>query len=145
MIMKIILVISLVFSVNLTADLVNDAYVQYKKGNYKASEKIFLEACDIGQDNACYNLAHMYSNVGAIQDKNKAIKLYSKVCENGHVQGCYNLGSMYYTGDGVKKDMDKAIALYFKACDGGYAEACRGYEILYNCPSNKKRTNFKFW
>ena len=72
---KIILAIFILFSINLSAGLVDDGQVQYKKGNYAKAYELYKKACDNRDALACYNLADLYA-------KGKGVKKILEKLEN---------------------------------------------------------------
>ena len=84
-----IIAMGLLLSVNLFADLFVDGLTQYDKGNPKQASEIWTKACGAGDINGCYNLAVLYDHGdGVKQNKTKAIELYKKACETGDEEGC---------------------------------------------------------
>ena len=82
--------------------------------------------CDIGQADACSNLAKIYRIKTSYE---KASFFYEKACDLKDRSGCYNLGLIYEYGCGIEGfvDYEKALALYSKACKLGKSNngACK--------------------
>ena len=128
---RILIIVALLFSINLYADLVTEGYKEQQKGNYKKDIELYTKACDGGHMSGCYNLALLYKNgQGVRQDYKKANELWSKACDGGDMGGCYNLGFLYNYGQGVRQNKSKAKELFGKACDGGNQKGCDNYKIL---------------
>jgi hypothetical protein len=132
MIMGRFLLILMIISLNLSADLVDDGLKEYDNGNKHKAKELYKKACDGGYISGCLNLGVMYNfGDGVRQDKFKASKLYKKACDGGYVDGCFNLGLMYNNGDAVRQNKPKAKELFGKACDGGDMDGCLNLGVLY--------------
>jgi len=130
--LKILLITSLLFVLNLYADDIDDAIKEYKNSNYYKALMLFAKACDSGNFQGCSNLGVMYSHgQGVLKDKMIAAELYAKACKGGYSKGCSHLGYMYANGEGVEQDQKKAIALYTIACDGLDPIGCRDLGAFY--------------
>ena len=129
---KIIMSIGLLLSINLSANLFDDGLAEYKKGNIKLASELYTEACDGGDKQACLNLGIMYfTGDGVEQDKIKAKELFTKTCKSRFAKGCFRLAIIYNQGcDGVKQDKLKAKLLFGKSCNIGYQRACEQFHIL---------------
>jgi len=129
---KIIMSIGLLLSINLSASLFDDGLAEYKKGNIKLASELYTEACDVGDKQACLNLGIMYfTGDGVEQDKIKAKELFTKTCKSRFAKGCFRLAIIYNQGcDGVKQDKLKAKLLFGKSCNIGYQRACEQFHIL---------------
>ncbi len=102
---KIVFAICLLLSVNLSADLTNDGFVKYNKGNCTMAKKLWIKACYSGLPEGCYNLGLLYSDAkGVREDYKKAIKFHSKASYN------------FILYNGVGRNYDKSIEFYAKAC-----------------------------
>jgi len=150
---KVVLIISLLISVNLFADLVSEQKAMHKEGmvalrggDYKEAIKKFKELCEDGYGLGCLKLGSMYRDgKGFKKDIDKAIELYKKSCaSNENTSGCYTLTKMLSKKEFntyVTKLCDKNIGvgcfylaepekgekmaeLYMKACDNGYPLGC---------------------
>jgi len=129
---KIIIIIGLLLSINLSANLFDDGLAEYEKGNVKLASELYTEACDTGDKEACLNLGILYFiGEGVEQDKIKAKDLFTKTCKNRFAKGCFRLAVLYNRGsDGVKQDKHKAKLLFGKSCNIGYQRACGQFHIL---------------
>jgi TPR repeat protein len=85
------------------------------------AKKILLKACDIGNGQACNNLAWI---VESENDLVNAHKFYAQACNKEYKMACSNLGFLYENSIGVKRDIKKAKKLYKEACDAGHQIAC---------------------
>ena len=52
---------------------------------FKQARKMFVKACDAGEDQSCFNLGTLNYKEGR---QSKAIKFYKKACEMGNQAGC---------------------------------------------------------
>ncbi len=90
--------------------------------------------CDIGQSEACLNLAKVYRMK---TNYAKAAFFYEKACDLKDRYGCYNLGLIYEYGCGIEGfiDYEKALSLYSKACILGKNnnEACKVMKKFKKC------------
>ncbi len=118
---KILIGIVLVFISNLFADLTNDGYVQYTKGNCIKAEKLWKMACNSGLSDGCYNLGYLYENGQNVkEDYKRALKFQDKA----------SYRFILYNGIGQKYKEAKrfyAIACYLRDSDGcvGYIDLIR--------------------
>ena len=96
---KIIMSIALLFSINLLANAVHD------------------------------HSSHGHSHQGTKEGTDAKIEAYAKACDEGDIKSCNNLAVLYDLGDVVKQDKKKAIKLYTKACNGGNKYSCNTLEI----------------
>ncbi len=93
-------------------------YIEYIEAN-----KLFKEACDLGNGGACLALSVMYDEgIGVEEDEVKAEKylfqakkLLEKDCELGDGNACLALSVMYDDGIGVEEDEVKAKKYLFQA------------------------------
>ena len=129
---KIIISIGLLLSVNLFADLVDEGLAQYNKGNKKEATELYTKACDSGNKHACIKLGLLYaSGDGVNQDTRKAKKLFVEACKARYSKGCFNLGVLYKQGaDGVKQDTRKAQMAFSRACYIGDQRGCEQFNLL---------------
>lgn len=128
---KILFIIYLLFSVNLSADLFKDGSSAYEKGNLDDAISIWSQACSNGFMDACDKLGSMYYfGYGTPKDQLKAKELFLKVCISGNGEACAKVAKMYNYGYTVKQDKKKATELYKKACDAGFDEGCKNYYEL---------------
>ena len=106
---KIILIISLLFSVVVAKDM---------------DPKKLESSCDNGDIDACFYLGALYSDgKGVRQNHQKATELFKKACDGGISLACGFLGFLYSDGKGVKQNYQKEAELYQKSCDGGIIPA----------------------
>jgi TPR repeat protein len=134
---RIIMSLGLLLSINLFADLVDEGLVEYKNGNIELARDLYIKACSDGSPNGstngCLKLGVLYyTGNGVEKDKIKARKLFAKACKSRSSRGCFSLGLIYNRGDEVKQDQLKAKYLFYKACEGGYMGGCEQYTILEN-------------
>ncbi|MCX6077119.1 MAG: tetratricopeptide repeat protein [Campylobacterales bacterium] len=129
---KTIISIGLLLSVNLFADLVDDGSAEYDKGNKKEAIGLYTQACDGGNMHACIKLGLQYaSGDGVKQDTRKAKKLFVEACKARYSKGCFGLGVLYKQGsDGVKQDIRKAQMAFSRACYIGDQRGCEQFNLL---------------
>ncbi len=123
---KIVLILILIFSINLSAESYSN-----EKGNWGKEIREWGRLCDSGETRYCYILGSWYyDGVGVKQNKIKAKELWTKACNDGIMGGCLNLGTLYKNGEGVKKNKKIAKEFYLKACNGGLEDSCEFYKEL---------------
>ncbi len=116
---KIILLISLLLSINLLADLTNDGFVQYNKGNCSKAKSLWTEACYSGLADACYNLGFLYSDVEAVrEDYRNAIYFHSKASYR------------FILYNGVGMDIGKSVEFYAKSCILKDSDGCVAFKKI---------------
>jgi len=120
-----------IFSNILNASLIDDAYSEQKKGNLVQAAKIYEQACNKNDYEACSRLAYMNSNGEGIEvNKSKAIELYSKVCQKTN-RKCDTLAWMYHEGEGVRQDKQKFMQLSKQACEHNDYTGCQFLGYAY--------------
>ena len=125
---KILLITYLFYSLNISADLLQEGIVASEKGNLEYAKKSWTKACENGVMKACDKLGEMYYfGYGVQQYQIKAKELYKKVCDAGNGEDCTKIARMYDNGYTVKEDKSKAMQFYKKACDDGFEEGCKNY------------------
>ena len=128
---KIFLITYLFYSLNISADLLQEGIVASEKGNLDDAKKSWTKACENGVMKACDKLGEMYYfGYGVQQDQIKAKELYKKVCDAGDGKDCIKIAKMYDNGYTVQEDKAKAMLFYKKACDDGFEEGCTNYYNL---------------
>lgn len=120
-----------IFSTILNASLIDDGYNEQKKGNLVQAAKIYEQACNKDDYDACSRLAYMNVNGKGIKvNKRKAVELYSKVCQKTN-RKCDTLAWMYHEGEGVRQDKHKFIQLSKQACDHNDYVGCQFIGYAY--------------
>ena len=77
-ILTLMVFISFVFAVSLTADGLD----AYNKGDYKKAVALWIKGCEEGVLKDCHGLGFMYHNGKSVkQDYEKAVSLYTKACD----------------------------------------------------------------
>lgn len=98
------------------------------RGQGEQARGFFARACDLGEMEACYDLALLYEDgvAGVEKDVARARQLYQKACDAPEPDptACSNLGLMYKTGSGVEVDAEAAVAMYERACELGSHLGC---------------------
>ncbi|MFA6191692.1 MAG: tetratricopeptide repeat protein [Sulfurimonas sp.] len=135
---KIIISIGLLLSVNLFAGLVEEGLVQYNNGNKKEAIELYTKACDGGDMHACINLGLQYaSGDGIKQDTRKAKGLFVEACKARYSKGCFYLGVLYKQGsDGVKQNKRRAQMAFNRACIIGEQRGCEQFNLLSDMSNN---------
>ncbi len=122
---KIVIILSLLMSINIYADVISEAYAEVGKGNYQKARGIFTKACQNSNPDGCINLGLMYKDgAGVEKDYLKAVSLWEKSCEMNSADGCIRAAFMYDKSRDIKTDKVKAKKLFKKACDLGDSLGC---------------------
>lgn len=83
------IILTLLFSVNLYADLVADGYVEIRQHHYTTARVFWAKACDNGNAEGCYNLGMMYDyGDGVNEDRHTASSFYIQACDLGNDLAC---------------------------------------------------------
>jgi len=91
----------------------------FESKDYTLARKLFTQACDDGNMNACDYLGVLYGQgLGGLLDEGKAHELFQKACEQGFFSSCASLGIMYQD----KGDINNARKYFKKACDESQVE-----------------------
>jgi len=140
MIKKIVVVV-LLLSINIYAGLVEDGVIEAKKGKNIEALKLFELSClqeKIAQ--GCFYSGQAYAKGTIVtKDINKAFDFFSKSCDLGYTSGCMIVGSSYYYGRDVKKDYNKAQEMFQTACKQGDANGCFLLGSMYDLGQGIKR------
>ncbi len=98
-------------------ELTNRGYGYIQQNDYPAAFRCFLEAAQLGEPNAMYNLSLCYMN-GHGTDRNEklAFEWMKKAAENGMANSFSDLSEKYYLGIGSGIDLDQALFWREKAC-----------------------------
>ncbi len=133
---KIIINILLLLSINVSADLVDDGLAEYQKGNLMQASKLYKEACDSGIIHGCVKLGILYfTGDGVKQNYKKAKKLFVKACKKRNAVACYHLGTIYKRGvDGIERNTKKARMFYAFSCSLGNMQSCEQHELIREKP-----------
>ena len=95
-------------------------------------------AVNLGETQACYNLAQAYwwGRPGVEQDKTKALMYYSKSAESGDANAQFQMGYALFKGEGIEKDVEKGLLWFEKAADQNHeiAQYNLGRYYLFNAP-----------
>lgn len=94
--------------------------------DYKKAANYFRISCELGSDDACFNIGLMHKNgKGVPADFAKKQLYFDKACKMGHGDACQNLGIMYTFGEkGLDVDWNKAMDYYDLGCKNGNAISC---------------------
>ena len=142
---SIVIIISLLFNVVLSASLVGNGLSAEKKCEYKKAMKVYKKACDSGVGSGCNYPADFYASGQSVeQDLTKANKLYAEACKWEDSTGCYNLAFSLANGEGVKQNHKKAAHYYKKACEGSHIISCNNLGDYYSIKDEYKKAS-KFY
>ncbi len=118
-------------------DTYSDAKKAEKKKDYVLAEKLYKEACDSGNDEACLGLTNLYFNgKGEHGDMIVTYKLSKMLCKKNNAEGCFFLGYFYSEGKGIQKNIAEGKLMLNKACDLGEYKACMNLAITYQKSEN---------
>jgi len=133
---KIIIGMLFLLNTNILADLVEDGFVEYKKGNKKQASKLYRKACNSQDMDGCINLGALYlMGDGVKQNHKKAKKVFVKACKQRYLKGCHHLGFIYSRGaDDIEKNIKRAKKFYAHACKRGYIPSCKQYNLIREKP-----------
>jgi uncharacterized protein len=144
--LKIFLLVLMVFSNSVYANLYDDAMALYDNKNFKSALNEFEPLAYIGNSKAQNMAGYMYHHgEGVKKDLNKATKFYGMAAENGSALSQYNLGVLY--NDRLKNGK---LALYWftKAEQSGDKDSARHLMYLYidgNIGVDKNLVKAKYW
>lgn len=126
----------LLLNINLSANLVDDGLIEYKKGNKKQAKKLFRKACKNENMIGCIKLGALYlTGDGVKENHKKAKKLFRKACRKRHITACYQLGTIYkYGANGIKRNIKKAKNFYVYGCRRGHEPSCNQYNSIRDKP-----------
>lgn len=102
------------------------------KDNKEVIESL-IEAAELGNVNAMFNLAHKYSHGDGIEQSfEKSVEYYLKAAELGHANSMYNLAHKYSRGEGVQQSFEKEVEYYQRAAELGHANAMYNLALKYS-------------
>ncbi len=131
---KIVIGILLLLSINLSADLYSDGVEAYNNGDKISASRYYLRACKGGSTRGCLKLGILYyAGDGIKVDIIKAKKLFAKACKELSPDACYYLANIYKRGlGGVKRDFKKARTYYRVGCKQRLIKSCKEYNLIRN-------------
>jgi len=119
------LLLILLLSINIYADVISDAYAEVGKGNYKEARDIFRKACENENAQGCINLGLMYKTGADVKiDYLKAVSLWEKACAMNNANGCIRVAFMYSKSKKIPINKIKAKKFFKKACSLGDSLGC---------------------
>jgi len=129
---KIIISILLLFSMNLSAGLLEDGLTAYNKGDITLANTLYLQACKHGSTKGCLESGILYySGTGVKKNIKKAKKLFVKACKQSNPQACYYAGSIYKRGaKGVERDFKRARTYFAAGCKMRLPKSCKEYDLI---------------
>jgi serine/threonine protein kinase len=93
----------------------------YESKDYAKALKLFTQACNGGNMNACNYLGYIYDQGQGVKvNDDMAGNIYQKSCDQGNMLGCNGLGCVLQNLGKVSE----ARKYFQKACDGKVAAAC---------------------
>ncbi|MBY7955497.1 SEL1-like repeat protein [Vibrio fluvialis] len=102
------------------------------KDNKEVIESL-IEAAELGNVNAMFNLALKYSHGDGIEQSfEKSVEYYLKAAELGHANSMYNLAHKYSRGEGVQQSFEKEVEYYQRAAELGHANAMYNLALKYS-------------
>jgi TPR repeat protein len=129
----------------------NDAAACYRLGrayrlgvgvrsNRAIAQKLFAQACDADQGDACMELADLQRRGGNIGQLNGQFALHQRGCQLNALAACDALADDYLGGEGVGTDATRGEALLRDGCARGFEQSCsnlaqrliQGWEIERN-------------
>lgn len=90
----------------------------------------FMDAVDLGDTNALYDLGRIYEIKSPLFSLEKAFHYYQKAAETGNMAAELKLAEAYYYGRGIKQDHSKGCDLAQEAASYSIGEA---YPLLASC------------
>jgi TPR repeat protein len=128
----VIISILLLLSFNLSANLVDDGLIEYKKGNATKASELYAKACENGDVEGCTKLGILYFTGDGVKEKpKKAKKLFKKACKKRYPKACYHLGTLYKRGaKGIKRNFKKSRMYYARGCKMRLLKSCEQYNLI---------------
>jgi len=112
--------------------LYDDAYAEYKKGNFNIALPVFMKLAAQGEIGSQYFLAQMYQKGEGVPKSNKeAAKWYRKAAEQGFSSAQNSLGILYNKGRGVHRDYKEAVKWYRMAAEQNHSGAQNNLGLMY--------------
>ena len=110
-VLSLILMISVTFSVAETAhELVDLGAEALQNEEFDAAIQYFLQAAELGEAVAYYDLGAVYLNGYGVEPSNEtAIGYFEKAAELGMPEAQIYMFSLYLSGDGVEQSLEKAM------------------------------------
>lgn len=106
----------------------NQAFDDYKNGNYVAAEPNLRKLADLAIPEAEYLLGTMYDEgLGVVQSDREAFRLYLSAANHGHTGAMNDLAVCYKTGQGCTQSLEKAMEWYKRAAEAGEPDAIVNY------------------
>ena len=136
------LVLVLVHIVAAVADMFDDAFEAYRRGDFEVAAKLWKPLAEQG-DAAAQTKMGLLSEIGRGVPKNdvEAAQWYQKAAAQGVAEAQAALGFMYSAGQGVAKDTGKAMAWYRRAAKQGYPAAQYSLGLGYASGEGVPRDN----
>jgi len=129
---KIMISVLLLLSLNLSANLVDDGLIAYKKGDLTGASELYAKACKKQNMEGCVKLGILYfTGDGVEENPKKAKKLFIKACKAGYPEGCYQLGTLYKRGaKDIERNFKKSRFYYAHGCRLRLAKSCAQYNLI---------------
>ena len=101
--------------------------------NWESAVYFYRRACNLGEDNACYNLSGIYSGwfESPIRtDIDAAIQSLEASCSRDFEPNCVLLADLLRQ-TGSPADLDRHLAILERQCERDYGDACHGLGYAY--------------
>ena len=102
-----------------------------KNGDRAGAIANFNRACELGCDLACFELANLYENSSAKEERRLAMEIYEKSCSLKNAKACMKLGVLYTQGKTIAQDYKKAVEFFNNSCKFGLADGCVELADIY--------------
>ncbi len=134
---KIVLIISLLISISVCDDLVEDGKKAHAMNNDEKAMELYTKACVNGNLDGCYELGITYFWSISEKDKAKLLEILEKACDDGYAKSCKFLSKKYFQETGYKTTEEgnhankRLFNIYKKSCDLNDAGSCYELGNLY--------------
>lgn len=91
--------------------------------DYEKAAQLFLQASQLGSNDAAVNLAFIYLSLKDPSYYETAVKLFEQAAKSDDKTAEFMLGYAYYRGFVVQQDFHKAVQLIRKSADANFDEA----------------------
>lgn len=136
------LVLVLAQIVSAVADMADDAFDAYRRGDFAIAAKLWRPLAEQGDATAQAKMGLLCEmGRGVPKDDVEAAHWYLKAAEQGVVEAQTALGFMYSAGQGVAKDTAKAMTWYRSAAGQGYPAAQYSLGLGYASGEGVPRDN----
>lgn len=126
----------------------NEAANAYQKGDFPLAAKYWRKLARLGDDDAQYNLAALYSSgLGIDSSEDQAHKWFLKAAEAGHPAAQFEVSKTYQSGSGVAPSPSLALMWISESAEAGYvpAQIALGLKYLNGTGVQKDQQAATFW